>query len=96
VEAIFKLNTYIYKKVELVCKQVVEQKNLKLTSATSKKLFVRLFTNKDDEPSTFVIVIVAPANYIIVNSNQLSSSYAFYNSFILNSKATIYYYNTYI
>jgi len=94
VEATLKSNTRIRKKVESVRKQAAEQKNLKPTSATSEKPSVRPSTDEDDEPGAFVIATVAPANHVTVNSDQLSSSYALHDSFILDSGATIHCCNT--
>jgi hypothetical protein len=80
-----KSNAFIYRKVELACKQSIEQKDSKPTPATSKTLYVK----DDDEPRAFVISIEPPVDYFTINLERSITSYARYNSFILDSGATV-------
>jgi len=72
----------------------IDLKDFKLLSVTSKKLSVKPFTNKDDNDLSAFIVLI-PTNYFFIDIDQLTTSYALQNSFILNLRATIYCCNTY-
>jgi len=52
--------------VESACKRATDLKDFKLLSVTSKKLSVKLFTDKDDDDLSAFIVLI-PANYFSVD-----------------------------
>ena len=52
--------------MESACKRAIDLKDFKLLSVTSKKLFVKPFTNKDDDDlSAFIVLILA--NYFSID-----------------------------
>jgi hypothetical protein len=82
------------KRIEFARKKAAESENLSAKpEKPSAKPSAKPSTNDDDnEPGAFMVS--TPANYVIVNSDQSTTSYALHNSFILDSRATIHCCNT--
>jgi hypothetical protein len=74
------------KRIEFARKKAAEPEK------PSAKPSVKPSTDDDEEPGAFVVS--TPANYVTVNPDQSTTSYALHNSFILDSGATIHCCNT--
>ncbi len=90
IDNVLKTNETIRNRVESVRKRAIRQQEAKSAPRTSENL-----SEKDsDEPSAFIISTESLANYVTVNSDQFTTSYALHDSFILDSGATIHCCNT--